>query len=894
MKKLLLLTLSLLFTATIAIAQEITMNDGRISTCQAIFTDSGGSMGDYAASEDFTLTFCSPFSTDQVQATFTSWNVGAGAILLVYDNDAAIGSPIGVFNSATVPTVIASSPGNTTGCLTFRFLNPGANTSAGWTADLSCVDNCQSIVNSVTIVPAVDSDGILRACQDEVISFTGTTTFSIDGAGAINEWVFSDDPMNPVAGTSISRSFSDPGIYTVDYITTDSMGCRDRIIEDLVIYISTTPDFAGTLAMDTSICFGESTIISGLVTTTEFVSDVAPPISDVQLQLGDGNTLGVPFESCINVTDFPPGATVQNASDIVSFFANMEHSYLGDVTLELESPNGTIITVIQYPNVAGGTYLGVPVDVEATPLVPGVGFLYNFTEAPSATQTFNQASAGLATLPAGDYRTENPFSDLIGSPLNGDWCLRFIDDLNLDNGFLFEWGINFNPAIVPSALRFKPNEVGNSWTTNSDVIATNGSDITVMPTMSGQNCYDFTLTDDFGCTYTETVCIDVAPEITSVQPADIIVCQNTGSVTVDLTAKDDEIRNGLVATDYDVTYFNSDADAQADTNPILTPDAFAVTTSTTVWARVFDNVNSCFKTEQVNVTFQEVNYNTVADLELCDDLSADQVETFDLTSQIAGILGSQSAADFNIAFFNSQADADANTGAITTPAAYDNVSNPEAIYVRVSNAQDQDCYQTGQFNIEVLSAPSIGAVSDVSDCATNPITNQLDLVLADYDAAVLNGQSAAAYTITYYNSEANAQSGASALSSPYASTDQETIYARITDNATGCFDYTSFNITVEVCEVVIPEGFSPNNDGINDTFSIPNLQQYPNFELTVFNRNGSTVYETKASNYEEFAGVPNKGALAGDGLLPVGTYFYVIKYNDAETEDVASWVYINY
>jgi len=75
---------------------------------------------------------------------------------------------------------------------------------------------------------------------------------------------------------------------------------------------------------------------------------------------------------------------------------------------------------------------------------------------------------------------------------------------------------------------------------------------------------------------------------------------------------------------------------------------------------------------------------------------------------------------------------------------------------------------------------------------------------------------------------------------------------------------------------------------------MPNIEQFPNFELTIFNRNGSSVYETSAANYEEFAGVPNSGALSGDGLLPVGTYFYVLEFNDSQVEDVASWVYINY
>lgn len=124
--------------------------------------------------------------------------------------------------------------------------------------------------------------------------------------------------------------------------------------------------------------------------------------------------------------------------------------------------------------------------------------------------------------------------------------------------------------------------------------------------------------------------------------------------------------------------------------------------------------------------------------------------------------------------------------------------------------------------------------------------------------------------------------------------DGSTIYARLTDANTGCFNVSTFNVEVETCEVILPEGFSPNGDTINDTFVIPNIEQFTNFELKVFNRYGTVIYETRAQNYQEFAGIPNKGPLAGDGLLPVGTYFYTIQFNDSEVEDVARWLYINY
>jgi gliding motility-associated-like protein len=65
-------------------------------------------------------------------------------------------------------------------------------------------------------------------------------------------------------------------------------------------------------------------------------------------------------------------------------------------------------------------------------------------------------------------------------------------------------------------------------------------------------------------------------------------------------------------------------------------------------------------------------------------------------------------------------------------------------------------------------------------------------------------------------------------------------------------------------------GISPNDDTINDYFSIPNLDLYPNHLLSVYNRWGSMVYTKR--NYD--------GTWAGDWngkKLPDGTYFYLIE-----------------
>ncbi|GAB2520504.1 hypothetical protein GCM10027085_08010 [Spirosoma aerophilum] len=81
--------------------------------------------------------------------------------------------------------------------------------------------------------------------------------------------------------------------------------------------------------------------------------------------------------------------------------------------------------------------------------------------------------------------------------------------------------------------------------------------------------------------------------------------------------------------------------------------------------------------------------------------------------------------------------------------------------------------------------------------------------------------------------------------------------------------------------VFIPEGFSPNGDGINDLFVIKYLPEGVSVQLEVYNRWGHLVYQN-ASYKNDWDGTPNQGisvAAAKEGL-PDGTYYYQIKLSD--------------
>ncbi|OIN58123.1 hypothetical protein BLX24_16510 [Arsenicibacter rosenii] len=88
---------------------------------------------------------------------------------------------------------------------------------------------------------------------------------------------------------------------------------------------------------------------------------------------------------------------------------------------------------------------------------------------------------------------------------------------------------------------------------------------------------------------------------------------------------------------------------------------------------------------------------------------------------------------------------------------------------------------------------------------------------------------------------------------------------------------TPLNLRISDVAVFIPEGFSPNGDGINDRFVIRGATG--TVQLEVFNRWGHVVY--KSDNYQnDWDGTSNTGVNVGGNGVPDGTYFYRVKLSD--------------
>ncbi len=86
----------------------------------------------------------------------------------------------------------------------------------------------------------------------------------------------------------------------------------------------------------------------------------------------------------------------------------------------------------------------------------------------------------------------------------------------------------------------------------------------------------------------------------------------------------------------------------------------------------------------------------------------------------------------------------------------------------------------------------------------------------------------------------------------------------------GCPSVDQVHISVLKVPLV-PNTFSPNNDGINDLWEIEYLKKYPKAKVQVFTRTGQLVFECRGGYTK-----PWNGTKSGS-LLPVDTYYYIIE-----------------
>ncbi|AEH00200.1 T9SS type B sorting domain-containing protein [Lacinutrix sp. 5H-3-7-4] len=350
---------------------------------------------------------------------------------------------------------------------------------------------------------------------------------------------------------------------------------------------------------------------------------------------------------------------------------------------------------------------------------------------------------------------------------------------------------------------------------------------------------------------------------------------NDGFTSFDLTVEDSEIVNGN--NSWVVTYYETMADAQGDVNAIADPTNYTNTMNgpQTLYVRVTDNDTGCFSFTTVTLRVLPNPSPTPdpEDLIVCDDTNAgDLIEVFDLTQNEIAIINGE--LNVTASYYTSQDDAITGNNAIADPTMHTNEDpnnpgtgiTPQTIYVRLTNGDDNTglngtgCYSLVSFDVIVNPLPTVTPVDDYIICEL------FNDGMADFDldgtmtAAILNGQDPSIFTVSYHETQAEADAAINGLNSPYTNiTNPQTIYVNITNTITGCDVATlNFNIEVQEAAQANPDGVAIvyeqcddnmefDGDPSNDTVQF-NLETQNPFVLDGQDANNYTVsyYENQA------------------------------------------------
>jgi gliding motility-associated-like protein len=589
MKNLLIVLLTL-STSSLFAQQDIidfnaTNNGQTILTCDGFIIDSGGQGGPgYSNNENYTVTICPDtistgdntlfitvvFNVFDLDGTNTGTQQNPNLDQMAVFDGPNTGSPtLGFYNTDELANFsIGATDANESGCLTFSFYSNSTGTG-NFAGIASCVQPCEPPFADAFIVDGDTPDSI-RVCVGEPITFDATASTAADGFN-IQEytWNFIDGTVDNTSGSIITHAYENPGYYAVQLTLTDDnpgVNCQNLNVAPLKVYVSEYPtfyDFPG----DTIICVNENIELTGIEDFGQY-DTVWTGFPGTNI-IDDGcleDELGIAQSIPVTYTEFDPSATITSVDDILDICISMEHSFMGDLVVQLSCPDGTTINLQEQGG--GGTQIGVPDQADNVNCDDGTGIGegWEYCWNADATQTWTEwvdAQGGFGlTLPEGDYASVDPLEDLIGCPLQGTWQITVFDNWAADDGTIFEFGVTFDPSFYPDIVEF-PNTVGESadssfWVLNdAEFVTSSSSDlntINIQPTTPGTYQYTYSVVNNFGCGFDSTVTINVVepPEITA--GPDLSVCDEPVTLQASVDGVDGECQQD--AGNYTYCYEN--------------------------------------------------------------------------------------------------------------------------------------------------------------------------------------------------------------------------------------------------------------------------------------------------------------------------------------------------
>ena len=477
-----------------------------IEGCDDALVDSGSSTGPYGANENEFVTICPTAPDTTIWIEWSVFDLDAASTITIHDGDNTFAPILAQGSGDQLQGMVQiASEANPTGCLTVVFTS-GESSSGNFAAGINCGQPCAVPVPVVnTEIPAP-----YRVCPGEEVPFDGADSYAT-GDAEITTWYWDWNGDGAVDDSTDNgyavHVYDEPGIHRMQMSLIDAIGCESVQLTNYLVYVSNDPLWTMD-PLSLTACTGEQVDLSVSIEGQPFTLE---PSVDFGGGLFIPDEPGQCFSSELTFTQFIPGQTILSAADAIdNFFINFEHSFMGDLTITFECPNGQSMMVHQQGG--GGTFLGVPVDNDGDPDTPGVGFDYYW--APDATNgTWAENTQG--TLPSGTYESVQTWGNLDGCPLNGVWQMEICDLWGSDNGFVFDWAIQFADSLYPAELSFTPTfglECDSTfWTTpqqaQNNLLSGqwNCAEVGVTVETPGTQVYTAHAVNNFGCEYTQDV-----------------------------------------------------------------------------------------------------------------------------------------------------------------------------------------------------------------------------------------------------------------------------------------------------------------------------------------------------------------------------------------------------
>ena len=349
---------------------------------------------------------------------------------------------------------------------------------------------------------------------------------------------------------------------------------------------------------------------------------------------------------------------------------------------------------------------------------------------------------------------------------------------------------------------------------------------------------------------------------------------NNGTEIIDLASNNSIVLGNNNPSLYTVAYFLTNLNAQQNTNRLPLSYVFSVSaTPQQIYVRVTENEDT---SSFVITSFQLTQYtqpvaNQAAPLTLCNNDSVNDVSTlFDLTTSEVQITAG--CNECSVSYFETSE----YLTPIAQPQAYANTSNPQIIYVKVTNGC-YDAYTTFTLNVvpvpQLVSLPLIGS----QNCGTGR-----------YDLTQNNALYNPLHQITFYATESDANAGLSPIINPTNYVTAElSVWVRVANvsqdpDAPTCYIVLQQHLTLQFQANIIIDGqnitiaaygvapfsFSVDNISQQDNY-FPNLSLGNHTATIVDNCANSTVIQFTITNPNPPTGESTQTFTAGQTLADV-------------------------